>query len=266
MPKGALIAQGKTAEIFEWGGNRVIKLYREWCPDTWAQYEVAAMRAVLKAGLPVPKVDDVIRLENRPGIIMEHVSGPTMIRSFTRKPWRLDYYAQMLAELHVQVNSCRVPELQSQHLRLEREIQTSKKLPPIQKSTALKLLSQLPESDTVCHDDLHMMNVILSIRGPIIIDWTGAAKGHPLSDIARTWLLIVHAKNPTPAVFDFMIDPARRSFYDAYLRHYSKNYTVSSRALEQWKIPVVSASFAEDTTFEHPRLLQLLQSLSSGLN
>jgi hypothetical protein len=33
------IAEGRTAEIYLWDENHVLKLYRDWCPPDWVEYE-----------------------------------------------------------------------------------------------------------------------------------------------------------------------------------------------------------------------------------
>ena len=40
------------------------------------------------------------------------------------------------------------------------------------------------------HGDLHPMNVILTDRGPVVIDWEGARIGPRDADVAITWMLL----------------------------------------------------------------------------
>jgi hypothetical protein len=37
MKQVALIAKGRTAEVYLWGDNRVLKLFHDWCPRKAAQ-------------------------------------------------------------------------------------------------------------------------------------------------------------------------------------------------------------------------------------
>ena len=41
-----------------------------------------------------------------------------------------------------------------------------------------------PERPALCHGDFHPFNVMLSPRGPIVIDWNNAHIGNPLEDVA----------------------------------------------------------------------------------
>jgi len=33
--RGPLIAKGRTAEVYAWQGNKVLKLFFDWCPMEW---------------------------------------------------------------------------------------------------------------------------------------------------------------------------------------------------------------------------------------
>ena len=44
--------------------------------------------AAVEAGLPAPKIWETLTVNGRPGIVMERVEGPTMMRWGTTFPWR----------------------------------------------------------------------------------------------------------------------------------------------------------------------------------
>ncbi len=49
-------------------------------------------------------------------------------------------------------------------------------------------------SDALIHGDLHPDNVMLTTRGPVVIDWTNAAIGPRGMDAANTWVLMASAE------------------------------------------------------------------------
>ena len=79
------------------------------------------------------------------GLVLELVDGPTMLADLGRRPWRLARHARTLAELHARLH--KVPY----------------------------------EGERLLHLDLHPDNVLLSARGPVVIDWTNARAGDPTS-------------------------------------------------------------------------------------
>ena len=62
----------------------------------------------------------------------------------------------------------------------------------VHKVEAPEFLSAAPvgTGTSLLHLDLHPLNVMLSSRGPIIIDWTNASAGDPNVDVALTWALL----------------------------------------------------------------------------
>ena len=91
---GALIAKGRSADIFEYGEGRVLRRLRD--GRTVPAHEPVVMRAVRAAGYPVPEVFDV----DGGDMVMERVAGVDMVKDIERRPWRARRYGAMLADLH----------------------------------------------------------------------------------------------------------------------------------------------------------------------
>lgn len=72
------IAQGRTAEIFPWNDRNILKLYRDWCPPDWVEYEARIARAVFEAGVPSPAAGEIVEINGRRGLIYERLEGISM--------------------------------------------------------------------------------------------------------------------------------------------------------------------------------------------
>jgi Ser/Thr protein kinase RdoA (MazF antagonist) len=66
------------------------------------------------------------------------------------------------------------------------------------------------------HGDLHPGNVLLSDRGPVIVDWTDAGSGPSAHDTATTWLVLacLDAQDPGERAG---VAAVRRPLLDAFL-------------------------------------------------
>ena len=107
------------------------------------------MRLAAEHGVPVPRIPAV-----RPdGLVMDLVSGGTLVDQLRREPWRMPAAARVVADLHR-----RVHEVELDGARL-------------------------------VHFDLHPENVLMGPDGPVLIDWTNARAGDPDADVAMTWLI-----------------------------------------------------------------------------
>jgi uncharacterized protein (TIGR02172 family) len=272
MSKGTIIGEGRIAEVFEWddgsrsteGKGQVLKLFRDWCPADWARYEARVARAVHATGLAVPAVGDVIEVDGRWGIVYERVNGVSMLQRLTGRPWTVLRMARTLAELQAAMHSRRAPELPSQRQRLQRRIQAAEPLPPDLKDAALQALARLPEAHAVCHGDFHPDNVLLTARGPVVIDWVDATQGHPLADVARTCLLLRLGGLPSNVARRGFILALRTSFHTAYLRRYFQLRPGSRELLAAWQVPVAAARLEEGIVEEEDRLIELVRALLQG--
>jgi tRNA A-37 threonylcarbamoyl transferase component Bud32 len=177
------VGRGREADIIAVSDDAVFRRYRE---ERCVDHEVAAMRAARKFGFPVPAV-----LEVRPGgIVMERVSGPTMLEAAARRPWLLRRYAYVLADLHDRLHAVPPPG---------------------------GLDAPFGEGDTFLHRDLHPDNVIMAADGPVVIDWSGACRGPAAVDTARTWLLLATSDVPGNAMQRTVANAGRGLFVKAFL-------------------------------------------------
>ena len=241
---GALIATGRTAEVYAWGEDRILKLYYTWCPLDWAQHEVVTGRAISGKALPTPKLLDSVTIDGRAGIIYERVEGPSMLAVLTKKPWRVNRLARLLAELQTEVHRLSGEGLPSLRASLSGTIQRVENLPPTLKDYALGVLASLPDGSALCHFDFHPAQVILTPKGPVIIDWMTALQGHPLADVARTSILFKVAQVPGAGrATRTMVDLLRGQLYRSYLRRYLElNPGTTREEIDRWMVPVAAAA------------------------
>ena len=258
---GPLIATGRTAEVYAWGQDRILKLYYTWCPLEWAQYEVKIGRAISGKALPTPRLLDSITLDGRAGIIYERVDGPSMLAVLTQKPWRVNRLARLLAELQAEVHRLRGEGLPSLRDSLSSTIRRVENLPSPIMDFALGVLSGLPDGSALCHFDFHPAQVILTQNGPVIIDWMTAHQGHPLADVARTSVLFRFAQVPGAGrAMRTLVNLWRGQFYRTYIGRYLElNPGYSQEGIRRWMVPVADGRLKEEIPGEQPALLRFIE-------
>jgi uncharacterized protein (TIGR02172 family) len=234
-----LIGKGLTSDVFSWGEGRVLKLYHPWMPAATAQREFTISRAIHGAGLPVPAVYEVIEVDGRPGIVFEHVHGHSLVKDVERKPWTLFAAARLLAELHARLHQCPAPAgLPSQRDQIAHWVNRAPGVSDEHRDKARCHLAQLPDGGCVCHGDFHPANILLTAKGPVIIDWSTATRGHPLADVARTSVLIESAPLPpeTALHLRLLMKVSRRLLHAAYLKRYFE-LRPEPNDVEFWRVP-----------------------------
>ena len=123
--------------------------------------EAEIMEHARAHGFRVPSVLEV----RDDALVLERVDGPTMLAQLRRRPWQLAGHARTLAELH-------------------------------------RRLHAIPfEDERLLHLDFHPDNVLLSGRGPVVIDWANARAGEPALDVAMTWVICATSGGAAGRVF-----------------------------------------------------------------
>lgn len=231
-----LVGRGFTADVYAWGAGRVLKLFHAGFPirKVWREYQ--ATLAVVRAGLPAPAVYDVVEMDGgRAGMVMERIDGPSMLERVQARPWTLLHAARELADLHAQVHHSNTPtpaELPSQREQLAAEIDyeasttafaaSAAALSSDEKNFATQRLAELPDGEAMCHGDFHPANILYpaSRRGPVVIDWGRASRGHPLGDVAYTSRLmrISHLPSWSPRYMHALLKCSRALLHRTYLR------------------------------------------------
>ncbi len=257
---GQLLGYGRTAEIFLWGDNRIVKLFRENWPLHSVEEEARIGKAVHETGLPVPAVEGLLEFDGRRGIVYERVEGRTMLEQFSGKPWTILRLIRLFTRLHIAMHEHRIPGLPSQRERIAEEIQDASILSPGIREAAMSILENSPDDDMLCHGDFHPDQIIMSPRGPVIIDWATATHGSPIADVATTSLLLRLAE-PAPGRISSLLASVRAFVHWRYLQGYMNKTHASKESLDSWALPIAVARLSHGIREERQRLLKLIEGL-----
>ena len=77
--------------------------------------------------------------------------------------------------------------------------------------------SHLGRGERLVHFDLHPDNVLLTARGPVVIDWSNAARGDQADDVALTWVIVATSRVPGPLPFRVLGSAERDLLVKAFL-------------------------------------------------
>jgi aminoglycoside phosphotransferase (APT) family kinase protein len=185
-----LIASGRDGDIFEHehDSGLVVRVTRG---GRSLEHEARVMAYAKEHGYPVPAVHE-LRAANTE-LVMERIDGPMMMDRMFREPWALPRYMQQLADLHDTLHEI----------------------------TAPPWLAELHDGgDRLVHLDLHPANVMLAARGPVVIDWTNAARGDGLVDVAVTYSLLTCPNMPGPPWVRRALQPVRLGIGRSFARRY----------------------------------------------
>jgi aminoglycoside phosphotransferase (APT) family kinase protein len=164
--------------VYDLGDGTVLRRCLD--PEIDVTGEAAVMAHAHRHGVPTPRVLEA----SGPDLVMERVTGPTMLSALSSQPERAAECGRLLAELHHLLDT--VPALQ-----------------------------RGPAHHRLLHLDLHPGNVLLSGSGPALVDWTNAASGPRPLDVATTWVILRWMGTTDPAAS--ALDDVRAELLAAFL-------------------------------------------------
>jgi hypothetical protein len=183
---GPLLASGRDGDIFEFGPGRVLRRAKS---GRVIEGEARIIAYAREHGYPVPEIYDV--LAGGTEIVMERIEGPMMADEIAREPWKMTRYGRELADLHDRLHVIPAPEW-------------------------------LPDlgGDRLVHLDLHPLNVMMTASGPVVIDWTNAARGEPLLDVGFTFILLTCPRVPGSDLKNIAFRPVRNLLARTFVHRY----------------------------------------------
>lgn len=156
-PPGELVGAGRAADVYAIGTGRVLRRTRY--PGYDSVPEATIMRHLAAHGFPVPEVFDADGTD----LVMERLDGRDMLIDLSKRPWLARNHARLLAEMHNALHQIEAPAGMP-HL--------------------------FGPGNRVMHLDLHPGNIMLTSRGPYVIDWPNASAGPGGADVAMAYLIM----------------------------------------------------------------------------
>jgi aminoglycoside phosphotransferase (APT) family kinase protein len=165
MRTGRLLGSGRSADVYEIDEAWVLRRDRAGWGDATA--EAAVMQHLRSHGYPVPGV----RAATRGDLVMERLSGPTMLEAFGQGLLSAQEAGLTLARL-------------------------------LRKLHAVPARLSADPAVRVLHLDLHPDNVMLTPDGPKVIDWSNAEEGPPGLDWAMSAVILAQVAVGGEAIGD----------------------------------------------------------------
>jgi aminoglycoside phosphotransferase (APT) family kinase protein len=157
--------------------------------------EARTMAYVREQGFPVPAVEEVS--DDGTDLVMERIEGPSMLGAINKAPWSGLDQADTLADLHTRLHRIEAPDF----------------LRPAPVGTGERLV----------HMDLHPLNVMIGPAGPVVIDWTNAARGDPSIDVGIAWVLMSAGEIPGNRLMGRLLGWARSLLVNRFMSHFERS-------------------------------------------
>ena len=177
------IAKGNTAEKFEYGENRICKLFYPEYPKEYIRHEFCNATMAWKLGIRTPFAHELIICNGREGIIYDRIIGEELCRKINVKnQTSFGIWMDKFVEFHKRLWQYKAKDAMD-YKDFLRMFATSQE--------TIAKINLLADGNGFIHGDLHFENVIVDEDGNLVlIDMMNVCKGPALYDIARTYFLL----------------------------------------------------------------------------
>ncbi|SDK04487.1 phosphotransferase family protein [Sediminibacillus albus] len=232
------LAIGNTAKIYL-SENRIIKLFKDYLPETESLYEANKQKYAHSIGLPVPKIFDVTKIDGKQAIIMEYIKGKTLGDLLSENLDQAEYYINISVEVQQKIHLVVADQLEPMTEKLSHQIESAYYLDKKHKDSLLKKLNSMTFEKRLCHGDFHLYNLIMN-DDVSIIDWVDSSSGDIRADVYRTYLLYLHSS----------VELA-----EMYLRIYCEKSGLSKGEVLQWAPIIAGARLSENMSPDNAEFL-----------
>lgn len=231
------VAQGVSAELFALDDGRVAKLFRPAVSDEMIAREAIMSVFADSAGLPVAPALWQGAIGARRAILYPYVTGDVFIDRVRRRPMEAGKLIDAMASLHASIHAVSAPDARPVKQVLETDILYGPASLTAQRQM-VDYLHALPDGDALLHGDFHLGNIMMAPQGPVVIDWSKAAAGHPAADVVRSEMLLRFGIGPSDWITNLFRDWAATRLRRAYLA----TSLVTAADLDAWR-PVVAMAW-----------------------
>lgn len=208
-------------------GERCIKIFRDGYSKADILNEALNAARVEETGLPIPRVLEVARIDDKWAIVLEYAKGKTLSRMMEEDPTRKAEYIARLVELQCGVHRRRCELLNPLKDKLRMRIKESV-LSKSVRNRLIEALNDMPESDCICHGDFTPSNIVMDTDGTVsILDWAHVTRGSASADAAITCLQLLSRGSSDEA--------------EIYLSEFCRVSGTARDEIRRW-LPVVAAA------------------------
>ncbi len=195
MEINKIIGKGNTADVYEYGENKVIKLFHTGFSISAIENEYNNAMAVKDMPFNKALVYDLISYKGRKGIVYDKVEGELLL-DWVLRIKDIVKCASYMKKLHSEILKNKVSGVPSYKSFLS-EFISKVKIDDNIKKEALAKLKMLEDGDVLCHGDFHPGNIFVDKNEELyIIDFMNVCHGNILYDIARTVFLVEYTPAP----------------------------------------------------------------------
>ena len=200
-----VIGQGASGTVYRLGEDQILKLYSSSQTLEEIEHERSLAREAVINGIPSVITYDVVRCDERYGIVFELLHSDTLGHAFSRASEKeeeyLVKYVDFVKNLHeIPLKSGVFPNLKSV---------LHEKVPPLARCCTAEdlnllhsLIDSIPDRNSLVHGDLHPGNIMLQGEEFLLIDLPDASVGSKVWDLVGLFRDLIIGPRQIPDIVE----------------------------------------------------------------
>ena len=191
-----LIGQGGNGSVYRLDADTIVKVYKPWMRLSDIQRERDFARTAFVNGIPSVIAYDVVKVGNCLGVVFEMLKSDTLGHAMRDHPDRLEEYVDKYVALAKTLHTTHVPEgsfTRIQEVYRDRVKNLGQWCSEEEITLLNRIIDDIPNADTVTHNDLHPGNIMLQDGELVLIDMPEVTMGPPICDLTSIYRDMISA-------------------------------------------------------------------------
>ena len=198
------LGEGGNGAVYRLDDDKIVKVYKPWMSEEDIDRERSYARTAFINGIPSVIAYDMVRVGNCLGVVFELLHSDTLGHAMRDYPDKYMDYVDQYVALAKTLHSTHVPAgsftriQDDMHRKADRLTQWCSA-----EEIALlhSLIDEIPDADTVTHNDLHPGNIMIQNGELLLIDMPEVTMGPPMLDLVAIFRDMISApKNKSDAI------------------------------------------------------------------
>ncbi|MCI2068295.1 MAG: phosphotransferase [Bacilli bacterium] len=265
---GEPLFTSRSSNVFLYKEGVMLKLFFKEVDPQMIENEFINTTEAFEKGVSQVECYGKVEVEGRKGLLLKRFMGQTLIARGLKKPFTIPSIPKIMASQQIKMHQAHAEKIRS-YKELVNFALNSKGLSFLsaeEKAKAEKMISKLPDGDSILHLDYHPDNIMANKKEVTIIDWMTAAKGVPAADVAAT-LFLLNEGEMIPGLNKLVagiLQFLRKKICAKYVKIYKKKTGMTNEEIAPWRFPFLIVRLGVWNIPSEEKMLQekILQAIS----
>ncbi|MGM0641271.1 MAG: phosphotransferase [Thermotogota bacterium] len=252
-----LIGIGRTAEIYDYSENKIVKLFFENYNEN-VEKEFKINQLIQNQINNTAKVYEITKNNDRLGIVFDKINGKSLLKIMFENPAYIEKNMDIFFKNQKKINDI---EIKNGLERYEDEIvELIKRNDFLDKEIInyiLKIVHNTEKNNNLCHGDYHPDNLLIQDSEVYVIDWINARIGNPIMDMARTFILLKFGSLPEEQDENTLkkIEVLRKNIVNKYIEMIEKDKD-NIEDFYKWTLVMAATRTSENIPVKEKNILK----------